>query len=184
MQPNIKAVKQYHSNRLIMQATQKRRITRNGAMNEVAKAEVDSLESPPIISPLTHSSLSDSMNCLLLSGGVGSYVELYCNERENQNHHMGLNNEQPSFQQVSNSRWCSRGKSFPQSKMPNGKMSMVPLCDIQDDWKNCDPNVFNFNSTIVNEISDTCKENVDPSNRLISDSFLELCKHGREWISV
>jgi len=149
-------------------------------MNEVAKAKVDNLESPPIISSLTHSNLSDRMNCLLLSGEVESYVELYSNEREDQNQHMGLNNEQHYFQQVSNSRWCSQGKSFPQSKMTNGTMSMVPLCDIQDDWKNCDPNVFNFNSTMSNEISDTWKENVDPSNRLISDSFLELFKHGEE----
>jgi len=163
-----------------MQATQKRRITSNGAMNEVVKAEADNLESPPIISHLTHSSLSDRMNCLLLSGEVESYVELYSNERENQNQHMGLNNEQHSFQQVSNSRLCSRGKSFPQSKMPSGTMSMVPLCDSQDDWKNCDPNVYNFNSTVVNEISDTWKENVDPSNRLISDPLLELFKHGEE----
>jgi len=127
----------------------------------------DNMDSPSLISCLPH--LTECMTDLSLIGEVNSYVELYNDEHK-------APRQDTSIAPL-NTTWYNQVKSNHKFKTTSMSICKESLQDVQDDWKNYEPNPLDINWKMESKHSWSDKENVDHCEEYISDSQFALSSY-------
>jgi len=133
------------------------------------QAVSDNMDSPSLISCLPH--LAECITDLSLNGEVKSYVELYDDESKTPRRDTSIVFEDCSSQLPWNTTWCNQAKSDHECKISSTSNSSESLQDVQDDWKNYEPNPLDINWKMESKHSDSDKENIDPCQEYVSNSL-------------
>jgi len=158
MRPDNHVIRGRYSNGLNLQSTPVKRIMNMGVNHEDAQIDFNKMESPPLVTAFSRCCLSGRLNGFLVDDETTNYIDFYSEEPKDQNQEISGNSEDDTFQLSWNTTRCARS----QSRTRRRSNWMMPLRDVHDEWKNCEPNESEKISKVECNFSDGCKKNVDP----------------------
>jgi len=146
------------------------------AIRKGSQVGSESAKSPSSVSCIPI--LSERMADLYLNCEVNSYIDLYNGKPRDLKRETNFVVDDHSFQQSRNTTWCTQAKSVQESNVSSMSNWMDRFPDVQDDWKNLDPNDIDNFWKMEGKLCESDKENVDPCQQYTSKSLFAPSNYG------